>query len=241
MNRNLSITHPRGEVAQEPRRDPLVKNPERGRILAGAQDQLRIIQVFEFQRHRPVYTSTTITCYVRFRRPRSCYRNSGQGDVQRSVSSALSSVRRPEEVQVFVCRRGGEQFLALHRTPPWAYWHPASGLSKGRIPRRPRCVNWKRNSRSTRTAASGLFATNTAIQPLTSHRNGKPSGRREPTGSALPPSSSRHPLTSSRHSTTSTMTTAGAAGKMLSSSSIGPTSAKRWRSSGGKQPDAPAT
>lgn len=36
-------------------------------------------------------------------------------------------MRRPEEVQVFVCRRGGEEFLVLHRTPPWAYWHPASG------------------------------------------------------------------------------------------------------------------
>jgi 8-oxo-dGTP pyrophosphatase MutT (NUDIX family) len=36
-------------------------------------------------------------------------------------------MRRPEEVQVFVCRRSGAEFLVLHRTPPWAYWHPASG------------------------------------------------------------------------------------------------------------------
>jgi dATP pyrophosphohydrolase len=36
-------------------------------------------------------------------------------------------MRRPEEVQMFVCRRGGAEFLVLHRAPPWAYWHPASG------------------------------------------------------------------------------------------------------------------
>lgn len=40
----------------------------------------------------------------------------------------MSNVRRPEEIQVFVCRRSGEQFLALHRTPELGgYWHPASG------------------------------------------------------------------------------------------------------------------
>ena len=37
-------------------------------------------------------------------------------------------MRRPEEVQVFVCRRSGEQFLVLHRSPAQGgYWHPASG------------------------------------------------------------------------------------------------------------------
>jgi dATP pyrophosphohydrolase len=37
-------------------------------------------------------------------------------------------MRRPEEVQVFVCRGGGEQFLALHRSPSLGgYWHPVSG------------------------------------------------------------------------------------------------------------------
>ena len=48
----------------------------------------------------------------------------------------LHRVRRPEEVQVFVCRRGGEQFLVLHRSPEWGgYWHPASGaLEKGEGP-----------------------------------------------------------------------------------------------------------
>jgi dihydroneopterin triphosphate diphosphatase len=46
------------------------------------------------------------------------------------------SVRRPEEVQVFVCRRGGAEFLALHRTPEdGGYWHPASGgLEQGEGP-----------------------------------------------------------------------------------------------------------
>lgn len=44
-------------------------------------------------------------------------------------------MRRPEEVQVFVCRRSGAEFLVLHRTPPWAYWHPASGaLEEGESP-----------------------------------------------------------------------------------------------------------
>ena len=28
---------------------------------------------------------------------------------------------------MFVCRRGGQEFLVLHRSPPWGYWHPASG------------------------------------------------------------------------------------------------------------------
>ena len=29
---------------------------------------------------------------------------------------------------MFVCRRGGKQFLVLHRSPEWGgYWHPASG------------------------------------------------------------------------------------------------------------------
>jgi len=28
---------------------------------------------------------------------------------------------------MFVCRRGGDEFLVLHRTAPWGYWHPASG------------------------------------------------------------------------------------------------------------------
>jgi 8-oxo-dGTP pyrophosphatase MutT (NUDIX family) len=28
---------------------------------------------------------------------------------------------------MFVCRRGGEEFLVLRRTAPWGYWHPASG------------------------------------------------------------------------------------------------------------------
>src|SRR2546429_1235066 len=37
-------------------------------------------------------------------------------------------MRRPEEVQVFVCRHRGEEFLVLHRSPEWGgYWHPASG------------------------------------------------------------------------------------------------------------------
>jgi dihydroneopterin triphosphate diphosphatase len=37
-------------------------------------------------------------------------------------------MRRPEEVQVFVCRRAGAEFLALHRSPAQGgYWHPASG------------------------------------------------------------------------------------------------------------------
>jgi 8-oxo-dGTP pyrophosphatase MutT (NUDIX family) len=37
-------------------------------------------------------------------------------------------MRRPEEVQVFVCRRSGEEFLVLHRSPAHGgYWHPASG------------------------------------------------------------------------------------------------------------------
>lgn len=37
-------------------------------------------------------------------------------------------MRRPEEVQVFVCRRSGEEFLVLHRSPTQGgYWHPASG------------------------------------------------------------------------------------------------------------------
>ena len=37
-------------------------------------------------------------------------------------------MRRPEEVQVFVCRRSGEEFLVLHRSPEQGgYWHPASG------------------------------------------------------------------------------------------------------------------
>jgi dihydroneopterin triphosphate diphosphatase len=44
-------------------------------------------------------------------------------------------MRRPDEVQMFVCRGGGEEFLALHRTPPWTYWHPASGaLEEGEEP-----------------------------------------------------------------------------------------------------------
>jgi 8-oxo-dGTP pyrophosphatase MutT (NUDIX family) len=44
-------------------------------------------------------------------------------------------MRRPEEVQMFVCRRSGAEFLVLHRTPPWAYWHPASGaLEEGEGP-----------------------------------------------------------------------------------------------------------
>src|SRR5437667_11925213 len=37
-------------------------------------------------------------------------------------------MRRPEEVQVFVCRRAGAEFLVLHRSPELGgYWHPASG------------------------------------------------------------------------------------------------------------------
>jgi dATP pyrophosphohydrolase len=28
---------------------------------------------------------------------------------------------------MFVSRRGGEEFLVLHRVPPWDYWHPTSG------------------------------------------------------------------------------------------------------------------
>jgi len=37
-------------------------------------------------------------------------------------------MRRPEEVQVFVCRRAGAEFLALHRSPALGgYWHPCSG------------------------------------------------------------------------------------------------------------------
>jgi 8-oxo-dGTP pyrophosphatase MutT (NUDIX family) len=37
-------------------------------------------------------------------------------------------MRRPEEVQVFVCRGGGEQFLVLRRSPSLGgYWHPVSG------------------------------------------------------------------------------------------------------------------
>lgn len=37
-------------------------------------------------------------------------------------------VRRPEEIQVFVCRRSGAEFLALHRGPArGGYWHPAAG------------------------------------------------------------------------------------------------------------------
>ena len=37
-------------------------------------------------------------------------------------------MRRPEEVQVFVFRRSGEEFLVLHRSPGLGgYWHPASG------------------------------------------------------------------------------------------------------------------
>lgn len=45
-------------------------------------------------------------------------------------------MRRPEEVQVFVCRRGGADFLALHRSPErGSYWHPASGgLERGEGP-----------------------------------------------------------------------------------------------------------
>jgi dihydroneopterin triphosphate diphosphatase len=36
---------------------------------------------------------------------------------------------------MFVCRRAGAEFLALHRTPPWSYWHPASGaLEEGEQP-----------------------------------------------------------------------------------------------------------
>jgi dihydroneopterin triphosphate diphosphatase len=37
-------------------------------------------------------------------------------------------MRRPEEVQVFVCRRSGAEFLVLHRSSALGgYWHPASG------------------------------------------------------------------------------------------------------------------
>jgi dATP pyrophosphohydrolase len=37
-------------------------------------------------------------------------------------------VRRPEEIQAFVCRRSGAEFLVLHRSPvQGGYWHPASG------------------------------------------------------------------------------------------------------------------
>ena len=37
---------------------------------------------------------------------------------------------------MFVCRRGGEEFLVLHRRPPWVYWHPASGaLEEGESPK----------------------------------------------------------------------------------------------------------
>jgi dATP pyrophosphohydrolase len=37
-------------------------------------------------------------------------------------------VRRPEETQVFVCRRSGEEFLVLRRSPvQGGYWHPVSG------------------------------------------------------------------------------------------------------------------
>jgi 8-oxo-dGTP pyrophosphatase MutT (NUDIX family) len=45
-------------------------------------------------------------------------------------------VRRPEEVQVFVCRRSGDEFLVLHRSPECGgYWHPASGaLENGEAP-----------------------------------------------------------------------------------------------------------
>ena len=37
---------------------------------------------------------------------------------------------------MFVCRRGGEEFLVLHRSPEWGgYWHPASGgLEEGEGP-----------------------------------------------------------------------------------------------------------
>jgi 8-oxo-dGTP pyrophosphatase MutT (NUDIX family) len=44
----------------------------------------------------------------------------------------FACVRRPEEVQVFVCRHDGEEFLVLHRSPGWGgYWHPASGGLEG--------------------------------------------------------------------------------------------------------------
>jgi 8-oxo-dGTP pyrophosphatase MutT (NUDIX family) len=37
-------------------------------------------------------------------------------------------VRRLEEVQVFVCRGAGDEFLVLHRSARrGGYWHPASG------------------------------------------------------------------------------------------------------------------
>src|SRR5438067_1481114 len=39
-------------------------------------------------------------------------------------------MRRPEEIQAFVCRRSGAafQFLVLHRSPvQGGYWHPAAG------------------------------------------------------------------------------------------------------------------
>ena len=37
-------------------------------------------------------------------------------------------MRRPEEIQVFVCRRSGGEFLVLHRSAELGgYWHPASG------------------------------------------------------------------------------------------------------------------
>jgi len=45
-------------------------------------------------------------------------------------------MRRPEEVQVFICRGGGAEFLVLHRRPEsGGYWHTAAGaLEDGESP-----------------------------------------------------------------------------------------------------------
>jgi 8-oxo-dGTP pyrophosphatase MutT (NUDIX family) len=45
-------------------------------------------------------------------------------------------MRRPEEVQMFVCRNDGAEFLALHRSADrGGYWHPTSGaLETGEQP-----------------------------------------------------------------------------------------------------------
>ena len=56
----------------------------------------------------------------------SCSSRYGTGWRAQAVASSV--VRRPEEVQVFVCRRSGEEFLVLHRSPgQGGYWHPAAG------------------------------------------------------------------------------------------------------------------
>src|SRR5207248_4504487 len=61
---DLGVMHTRDEVTQDPRGNTFVKKPERSRIVARSQDQLRIIQVPQVQRHRPVYTATASTCYA---------------------------------------------------------------------------------------------------------------------------------------------------------------------------------